>query len=224
MLALAHKLEASWTVGFSGNFDAHLCVDHDSHAFDRLFHISQYLEPSLKFDQFCKPPCFSPAAEAAAQRLTAKMLRPGDRLLFVHSETKPEKMWPPERFRWVLDRFLTERPEYRVVAPSLAPIDWGIHPDRITYCNEHLLEVNMALMRGASLFLGIDSCFLHAADLFRVPGVALFGPTGPERWGFRLSPHRRQLVGDVMEAIEAKSVLDALLEIAAEVISPTQMP
>jgi len=59
---------------------------------------------------------------------------------------------------------------------------------------------------------------LHAADLFRVPGVGLFGPTDPYRWGFRLSPHGRSIWGmGMMEAISREAVLEALLEIAEHV-------
>ena len=67
----------------------------------------------------------------------------------------------------------------------------------------------------ADLFLGIDSCFLHAADLFRIAGIGLFGPTDPFRFGFRLSPRVLTFWGKgCMEAIRPAAVLDALLEIA----------
>src|SRR5207249_9750826 len=78
------------------------------------------------------------------------------------------------------------------------------------------LETMFVLLRYANLFLGVDSCCLHAADVFRVPGVALFGPTDPCRWGFRMSPHGRHVCGNgSMEAIQREAVVDALQEIAA---------
>src|SRR2546422_7821916 len=38
--------------------------------------------------------------------------------------------------------------------------------DALPIFQEHL-ELALAILRYADLFLGIDSCFLHAADLFR---------------------------------------------------------
>lgn len=52
------------------------------------------------------------------------------------------------------------------------------------------LDLSMGLVAEADLFLGIDSCMLHAADLAPVPGVALFGLTRSMTWGFRFGPHR----------------------------------
>jgi ADP-heptose:LPS heptosyltransferase len=70
-------------------------------------------------------------------------------------------------------------------------------------------------MRFADLFLGVDSLFLHAADLFRVPSVGLFGPTACEEWGFRVTPTWRHISGHgSMDTIQREAVLDALLSIA----------
>ena len=212
-LQLAQRMGACWTVGYSGIFDGHLRFDSHTHSFDQLFAIPQYLEPSLRFDQFCEPPVFSPAAESAAARYVSAFRRSGERILFVHPETLPEKTWSRERFAWILERFLAGRPEYKVIVSSLAPIDFGVHPERVRRCDEHL-EFTLALMRSVDLFLGVDSCFLHAADLFRIPGVALFGPTKPTEWGFRLSPNFRHVAEESMEQIHPEPVLAALQELA----------
>lgn len=42
------------------------------------------------------------------------------------------------------------------------------------------LGVALALVSLSDLFLGVDSCMLHMADLCRVPGVGLFGPDSSE--------------------------------------------
>jgi ADP-heptose:LPS heptosyltransferase len=212
---LAQKLGATWTVGYSDHFNGHLQDDKTVHMFDKLFAFAQYLEPSLELDQFCAPPVFSPAAEAAATRYVSRFRQDGEKLVMVHPETTPEKTWPLERFAWTLDRFLSQRPEYKAIVFSLAPIDFGIHPDRVMYCDEHL-ELSLALMRRADLFFGVDSCFLHAADLYRIPGVALFGPTKPTHWGFRLSKSFRHLAAESMDQIQPESVLDGLLELARQ--------
>ncbi|WP_025736064.1 glycosyltransferase family 9 protein [Mycobacterium genavense] len=73
----------------------------------------------------------------------------------------------------------------------------------------------MSMVANADLFLGIDSCMLHAADLARVPGVGLFGPTRSATWGFRFGPHRH-IDQRKMADISVDAVLDALEAIADE--------
>jgi len=51
---------------------------------------------------------------------------------------------------------------------------------------------------------------LHAADLYRVPGVGLFGPTDPREFGFRFNTSVHLTGGPFMEDIPVESVADAL--------------
>ncbi len=171
-----------------------------------------YLEPSLRIDDFRAPPMFAPAAEAAAGREAARLRGPWERMLFVHPETGAERTWEPARFAWVIERFLAERPDYMAVVSSLAPIDYEWRGGRVKRIDLHL-ELTLALVRHADLFLGVDSCFLHAADLNRVPGVALFGPTKSWQWGFRFSRRSRDISAESMDAIGPEPVLEALLDV-----------
>jgi ADP-heptose:LPS heptosyltransferase len=210
---LARSLGATRSVGLCKIIDEQVRVAPGKHVFERLFAVPQALEPSLRFDAFCEPPVFSPAAEAAATRYVASMRQRGQRILFVHPETKTEKTWPPDRFAWVLDRFLAARPEYVVLVSSLAPVDFGASDPRVIRIDFHL-ELAFALVRHVDLFLGIDSCFLHIADLFRISGVGLFGPTRPWEWGFRLSPDARHIAEASMADVRREPVLEALLDLA----------
>jgi ADP-heptose:LPS heptosyltransferase len=70
----------------------------------------------------------------------------------------------------------------------------------------------MGLVATADLFVGIDSSMLHAADLARVPGVGLFGPTRAVEWGFRFAPHRH-IDMSTMADITVQSALDAMEEL-----------
>jgi ADP-heptose:LPS heptosyltransferase len=181
--------------------------------YDQTFALAQAVEPTLRFEDFADPPTFSSAAEAAAARLAARHRQPGGRLLVVHPETRPEKTWGTDRFAWVLERFLDSHPEYTAIVLETEPAPgWPVRP-AVVPVDAHL-ELAMALMRHADLFLGVDSCFLHAADLFRVPGVALFGPTSPVQWGFRLAPRYRHVAAESMDGIACESVLEALMEVA----------
>jgi hypothetical protein len=211
--ALARQMGAACAIGIlDASIDA-IDAGRRANAFDLLFDIVHEVDPSLQFDDFSGPPAVSDAAEAAAAALVSGWRRPGERLLFVHPETKAEKMWAPQHVAWVLNRFLARHPEYRVIVSSLDPVDFTLPSDRVHYSSHHL-ELTVAMVGHADVFLGVDSCFLHAADLFRVPGVGLFGPTDPARWGFRLSPLFRHVHAETMQAIRPEAVLMALEQLA----------
>jgi ADP-heptose:LPS heptosyltransferase len=76
----------------------------------------------------------------------------------------------------------------------------------------------MGLVGEADLFVGVDSCMLHVADLFRVPGVGLFGPTRPRQWGFRFGLHRHVVTEGDMSEIREDEVLGALEAVLAEAV------
>jgi len=64
----------------------------------------------------------------------------------------------------------------------------------------------------------IDSCTLHVADLFRVPGLGLFGPSSCTEYGFRFAPHRHICGPDqTMASIGETDVLDVLESLYKEV-------
>ena len=213
---LARKLKARCTVGFFETFDEFVAVDEPAHMCDRLFSIPQRLQPALRVEDFSWAPRFSAAAENAAERFVRKRVPPGHRILFVHPETLTYKMWSPAHFSWVVERFLEARPDFTVFVASLHcyPLQIERNRDRVVFVDEHL-ELVLSILRHADLFLGIDSCFLHAADLFRITGVGLFGPTDPRVWGFRLSPHARCIYGNgTMEPIRREDVFEAMIEMS----------
>src|SRR5262249_37867678 len=67
----------------------------------------------------------------------------------------------------------------------------------------------LALTATADLFVGVDSCFLHAADLARVPSVGLFFATEPHEFGTQWSHHRHLEVANPA-TLNAKVVTSAL--------------
>jgi ADP-heptose:LPS heptosyltransferase len=220
LLDLAHRMGARWTMGWFDIFDQSVPFDPTKHWFDLYFEFPKQFRSELCFDDFSSPPSCSAAAKRAAQLFVHKHVAVGSRILFVHPETKPEKMWDRAAFSWVLEQFLEEHPEFVVFTTSVNPypLDLGCHAHRAVWVDEHL-ELAFAIMSHADLFLGIDSCFLHAADLWRLPGVALFGASeasDPKQWGFRLSPRTRLVSAEKsLDRIQREDVLTALCEVAA---------
>ena len=130
----------------------------------------------------------------------------------MHADTHwEEKRWSVTRFIDVLDRFLARHRDFVawVVGMGHEELNVGRERDRVFAYLGLPLDLAMGLVASADLFLGIDSCMLHAADLARVPGVGLFGPTQPALWGFRFAPHRH-VEGSTMADITVDDVLGAM--------------
>lgn len=215
---LLELLSPAESVGFFPDFRVVLPRDSDKHSADLAFDVPRRLSPILRLEDFAAPPVFPAKAHQLARQIRA-FVPAGARMLVVHADTKPEKMWPAGRFVAVLDEFLGRHPEFIafVVGSGGLPLDAGRHGKRVMLCYDLPLAVSLALTGEADLFLGIDSCMLHVADFFRVPGVGIFGPTSCAEWGFRVGPHRH-VCGDGgrVEHVRTHDVLDAMESILAE--------
>jgi ADP-heptose:LPS heptosyltransferase len=218
VMELAGRMGAVWSIGYTDIFDEVVPYDSSHHMIDELFALPRCFRQDLRVEDFAGPPEFSGAAERAADRFMREHMVPGERTLFLHPETLADKMWHPEGFAWVLEHFLEAHPEFKVFVATLRPypMEMARHRERVRAMKVHF-ELALAIMKRVDLYLGVDSCFLHAADLFRLPGVGLFGPSNCGSWGFRLSPGGRIVsAGGPMGTLDREAVLEALVETAAE--------
>jgi len=108
--------------------------------------------------------------------------------------------------------FLERHPEFVILVLDFRrwKLGAGEFKDRIIQYPHAALPYKFSMLGESDLFLGVDSCMLHAADLFRIPGVGLFGPSDPRRAGFRFAPHRHVSKPKGMEYIREQEVLEAL--------------
>lgn len=211
---LLEKFPGTPSVGFFSDFNRHLTCDYEAHAMDMAFAVPASLNSALKLVDFSQPPAISAKASAIAREFKHRYAG-SYRALFIHTTTKPEKSWDLENFQLVLDKFLLEFPEFMALVVDLRG-EWvgrGRFPDRVIPVTLPL-DTCFALLRECDLFLGIDSCHIHAADLLRVPGVGLFGPTTCRRWGYRLTNHRHIQGQEGMGSISVDEVSEALHSLA----------
>lgn len=208
---LVEGLSPSCSLGYGVQADTDPPQGPPCHAADRAFAVPLELDPSLRIDDFSQPPFISARDESQARELLAVLPR-GFRLLVVHPDTSAEKVYPPSSLRRVLERFLENHPDF--LALLVGSDDLGLEATaggRILSLSGLPVPLHISIVGAASLFLGVDSAFLHAADFHRVPGVALFGPTDPDRWGFRFGPGLSLLGTDgVTAAIGEDAILEAL--------------
>lgn len=199
-----------FSVGFGPGFDVSLARDYGKHSAELAFDLPRFLDPSLEIDAFAAPLRFDQGVRRRTRRLLAP-LPTGARILAVHADTLREKMWPSERMTEVIDRFLADHRDFVVFVVGLSNPTFpgeGARPQVVDGCGLPL-DVSMKVVASSDLFLGVDSCMLHAADLARVPGLGLFGPTSSVEFGFRFGPHRH-LQAASMNEIAVEEAVTAL--------------
>jgi ADP-heptose:LPS heptosyltransferase len=208
---LLKLLSPALSVGFAPAFQVALPKGARTHRADLVFGVPSYLHPGLRIEDFAYPPRL-PAQCRPRVRRFLRWAAPGMRVLAVHTETKADKTWPRERFSEVMNSFLERHPEFVILVLDFRKWrgDAGKFKDRIIQSPHLPLPYALSMVGESDLFLGVNSCMLHAADLFRVPGVGLFEPKGDRRWGFRFSPHRHLCDARGLKYIRAPRVLEAL--------------
>lgn len=208
---LLRRLSPALSVGLLPPFEVILPRDRGQHAADSAFGVPAHLHASLRAEEFAIPPRV-PARVRPRIREFLNTAARGKRVLAIHNETKREKIWPPERLSDFINAFLERHPDFVVFILDIAKPQLKITKfrDRVIHSYGLPLPYAFGLLRESELFLGVDSCMLHAADLFRVPGVGLFGPTDPRRWGFRFAEHRHIRDRRGLQHISASRVLQAL--------------
>lgn len=215
---LLDRLSPKTSVGFFPRFDIVLPRNYGKHAADLAFDIPKVFDPSLRLDDYSAPPRFQPSVEKEVQRICGH-IPSGFRLLAIHADTVVEKMWPLDRCISALDLFLSRHPKFIVFAVGGVhqPLDAGCKKAHIFPAYGLSLAVSSCLVSHADLFFGVDSCMLHVADLCRVPGVGLYGPTSSQEFGFRFGRHRHVSSYKKMEDISVAAAIQAMESLLNEI-------
>jgi ADP-heptose:LPS heptosyltransferase len=215
---LRERLAPTTSIGFSPDSGYDVVVPNaDCHSADLMFTLPRLFDLALRIEDYAQPVPLPVAVQAEARSIRAAVPA-GVKVLVVHADTNwAEKRWPVTRFIDVLDRFLSRHREFVawVVGMGYEELDVGPERDRIFPKLGLPLDLTMGLVASADLFVGIDSSMLHAADLARVPGVGLFGPTRAATWGFRFAPHRHVEMS-TMADITVAEVLNAMEDLVGE--------
>lgn len=187
---------------------------HGQHSMEYAFSIAQLFEPDLRLQDFAFPLTLHTSAVQFAEKVR-ELVPTGGFVLGIHADTRPSKTWPPAKFSEFLHRFLHRHKDaYALLLGTRdSGIETGPYENRIIPCYGLPLECSLALLQTTDAFVGVDSCFLHQADLSRIPGVGLFGPTSPAEFGFLFSRHRHLAVDADISQIKVEEVLEATEEV-----------
>ncbi len=215
---LRARAAARWSAGLFPHFDVRPVAAGPGlhvHDVDRLFGVARALNPGASVADWLAPPAYPPEALSVADRFAAG-LPPGARVLTVHADTRPEKVWLLDRLDAALEALGQADPALCIVVLNRGPRDLPrtARLERHRFLAGVPLAAAMAVTSRSDFFLGIDSCMLHVADFHRIPGVALFGPTPAWKFGYRLVPAGRAVhlrppsgrladlaAGDVVQAL-----------------------
>jgi ADP-heptose:LPS heptosyltransferase len=202
IMTLAEMTAAPIKLGFfsSSNLRPEPQPRHD---FDRLFSLAAPFRRGARLEQYAAPPQVLAAHPKSGKRLV------------VHADTRREKMWPIERYDSLLAQFAAMHPDVEVVVLNVRDDDLQ---RTLRFANTRVVRTSlldaMALTASADFFVGVDSCMLHVADLCSIPGLALFGPTMPEQFGFRFSPGGRHIQANVdLASLTVDRVLESLVDV-----------
>lgn len=215
--ALLAALGAELTIGYAPAFDIHVARDGARHVVDDTFAMVRLFDEHATIDEgLAAPPLLPAPARNVAQRALAQ-IPDGVRVVAVHTETDGPKMWPAAVMAAILDEFLAHRTDFvaLVVDKHDRGIDIGARGSAVVPLRLPLTAA-MAIVSRSQLFFGVDSCMLHVADFFGVPGVGMFGPTDPARFGFRFTPGEHVRAGREIGAAEAKRIGGMLARLADE--------
>jgi len=207
------------SIGFFENYTRRLRRDYDKPSADLAFDIVRSLRPDYQLHDFLEPLRYPTARRQDVHEIFS-MLEPGTRTLSVHMDTHAHKLWDETRWVESLDAFLDKHTNFVVLLVgrpdrTVDTEQWR-NAERVIPCYGLSLPSSCCLVAESDFFIGIDSCMLHVADLARVPGVGLFGPTNMKEFGFYIGPHIMIQAKGSMEKIDAGMVTKALHQLVTE--------
>ena len=218
--SLRRHLAPTTSIGFPYDDDVYdIVIEREPmHSADEIFLLAQLFDRSAQIETYARPLPVAPEVQQRVQAMRAS-LPDGAKVLAVHADSALwAKQWSVTRFIALLDRFLSRHRDYVawVVGMGHEDLNVGRERDRVHSYLGQPLDLSMGMVAAADLFVGVDSCMLHVADLARVPGVGLFGPMPSWTWGFRFGPHRHLDGRRRIRDLTVNEVLAPLEELAEE--------
>lgn len=177
-------------IGFSGNGRDRLLTDavaYDASCYELLM-FQALLEPLGCYNTTMDDGEYLQMSKYALEQ-AAGLLAPfaGKQLLAVFpGASVPEKRWPADRFMAVA-KAAADRGYLPVVVGGSGEVAAGERiiagaGAGINCAGRTSLAVTMAVLARSSLLVTGDSGLLHGATLLKIPVVALFGPSNPQKW------------------------------------------
>ena len=170
---------------------------------DRTFHTAEHLASAMFFlgVPFCEIPRASLFAPPAR--------RPRPYAVFHPFASRPDKVWPAERFVALANEIHSDLDPVFIAGPG---DDAAPFASFEVVRGAPLREV-MSLIAGSSLLIGNDSGPAHIAAAYGIPVVVFFGPSNPRIWGPWRTASRILTRPEGISAVSVDEALAALSEL-----------
>lgn len=180
---LKRRLRPARSVGFFPQYDVPVGEEAGRNWVPRLFALARACGATGSPQDYRRTPRFSPQTSVRIETFLS-LLPKEAKIVVLHFDTLPEKMWPMENWLIVLSQFLSRRRDcIALIIGLVEPPQINDHADRVISLVKLPLEDSMYLVSRADAFLGVDSCMLHVADHCMIPSVGIFVSTDPAEFG-----------------------------------------
>ncbi|HVI48708.1 MAG TPA: glycosyltransferase family 9 protein [Chitinophaga sp.] len=205
------------SIGYFDFYAEHISPDYRINSFDNVFRIACHINQQEAIDQYAYPPKVRKNIEEFTRGI--RNYFPEDFILLgLHDETKPYKMWQAGKFELLINELQSRYSNLGILILSRSTsIDMENIYDggRVLYFEDPLsIQVMTGFVSAIDYFIGIDSMFLHLADMYKVPSIGLFGPTNYREWGFRFT-EGKEIISPTgkMEDIPLELVLHEMIQL-----------
>lgn len=212
---LVDRLRPARSYGLGRGFDVNLPLDYRKNSVELGFDVVRAIFADAEIGDYRVALSFDDDCERKVALLFDSIASAGyRRVLAVHTESLAGKQWSAARFRDVLCATLERCEDAVAVLVDYVPSEdiCSCHAHKVLRMPGLLLQNATNIVTHCDVFLGIDSCMLHAADLAGVPGVALFGPdTDPREFGYYWTDGKHLRFSHHDDAAPVDAVIEELL-------------
>lgn len=168
---------------------------------DRIFDVAKALGAPHPLQHYATPELL-PVDD---QMKRYKASHAGHKICVVHLETQSEKMVSEAFAVSILNRISALH--QGIVFIGLATSEATLTDQRCIWVCQRSLPQCLSILSAADLFVGVDSCFLHAADLLRIPAIGIYS-TGRGPAMFRPRFTRCCLLVETMKTNQVADTLE----------------
>lgn len=206
--SLIKMINPDVSIGYFKDYKKQIKTRNKKNAFLSYFDFAKEFNNTLKCFDYSNPPKLPESSINAAKLFLSNIKNKN--ILLIHMETKQDKMWGVGKTKDFIEKFLENNFEFSILLVSQLPMDIEINSHRFIPVFGFKIEFISALISLSDLFLGIDSCFLHYADLCKIPGVALIHEKSVKKFGFCFSKHLHLTAVDSLSEITVDQVMQAI--------------
>lgn len=177
------------SIGFFENYDFQIIPDNKIHSANQTFEFAKLFDSHLNISKYSQVPFLPITSQQKADKILA-VIPKKYKVLVIHADTSDIKMWSIEEFKKFINLFLQNFKNFVIVIVGTKEIgmsESSFFNDRLISMIGLPLAISISLVSKSDFFIGVDSCMLHIADIFKIPSIAIFMLPNFKEFGFRVN-------------------------------------